>query len=549
MSSAPSRDNQLTFREAAQSILLFSLMVIVFKHQSRLGMSIFDEGSVVGGAMLVGDGMIPYRDFSSLYGPGQYYLTAAIFYVLGETLSSARILHALLLAILGITIFSLPGQKSSKRSLVLLLVYVGIVLFAQPNVGYPAITATIFLLSGALPLLEWSRAGRMSSLLLASSLVGIAGLFRWDFGFFGLVAITSATAIAMIDERGKSTRAIPALPCLVGALTPAMLILAAVYLPLLVMFSDPNRWYEEVMIYSIREFPKWRNSEFVRPTYQGLLWALSEGSSALHVEKAVLRMAYLALPILLVVGSLGTAVRILLRKRAVHPEGGSLLLIVYLTFLCMLLLNQMRVRPTLWQGFPAMVVALPLMAILSFHYREPIARSGRVTTALGVIGFVLSAMLFNVAFQGVLESSNQKLIELDTPRSSGVYIKPEMAPYIDLVRYVRDNTRSGDAIYSGVQDHSRLVINDAMLYFLTDRRPADRFLALEPGISNTRSGQEEIIGALERNNVRLIVLGDFPSDEPNQTSESNGVTALDQFIHANYRIVRRIGGRVVMVRN
>jgi hypothetical protein len=34
-------------------------------------------------------------------------------------------------------------------------------------------------------------------------------------------------------------------------------------------------------------------------------------------------------------------------------------------------------------------------------------------------------------------------------------------------------------------DTSRLFINDPMVYFLAARRPATRFMQMEPGLSNT----------------------------------------------------------------
>jgi hypothetical protein len=89
-----------------------------------------------------------------------------------------------------------------------------------------------------------------------------------------------------------------------------------------------------------------------------------------------------------------------------------------------------------------------------------------------------------------------------------------------------------------------------MLYFLANRSPADRFLELEPGISNTRRGQEEIINAIKQRNVHLIVLSDILSnDEPNQTSKSNGLTMLDEFIRANYHFDRSFGHQMVFVSN
>ncbi|HSP30759.1 MAG TPA: hypothetical protein VLO13_01925, partial [Halomonas sp.] len=366
-----------------------------------------------------------------------------------------------------------------------------------------------------------------------------------DFGIFGLLALAFTLAMVMMQERGNKNRPIPFLSWAMASLGPAMLILAVVYIPLLVIFSNPVRWYQEVVHFSLTEFSKWRNLEFVRPN----IWALLGSSSAINFERAALSLAYLVLPLALAIGGIITVVQVHFRRRAKPIEKNSIfILTAYLTLICLFLLNQMRVRPTLWQGFPAMAVSLPLIVLLWDYYKEKIVRSKSLTMTLKITCFIFGAMLFNMALHGLHVSTDERLIVLKTLRSTGIRIKPDTQPYIDLVKYVQDNTKPGEAIFSGVQDHSRLVIHDAMLYFLTNRPPADRFLELEPGISNTRRGQEELIKSIQQKNVRVIVLADILSDEPNLTSRSNGVTILDEFIRANYRFDRSFGNQMVFTK-
>lgn len=533
-------------KQAIYLAALFVLLAFLFLPQSLYSINIFDEGFIVSGAMLVNDGKLPYRDFLSVYGPGQYYVTAAIFSVLGEELRFARYLHVALLASLGLTTYVLAKQSSRGTAgpLLLLLGYIGIVMFAKPSVGYPAITATLFLLLGAFGLIKWADTFRADGLVLASCMIGIAGLFRWDFGIFGLLALAFTLAIVMMQERGNTDRPIPFISWAIAALGPALLILAVIYIPLLVIFSNPVRWYQEVVHFSLTEFSKWRNLEFVRPN----VWALLGSSSAINFERAALSLAYLVLPLALAIGGIITVAHVHFRHRAKPIENNIFILTTYLTLICFFLLNQMRVRPTLWQGFPAMAVSLPLIVLLWDYYKDKIKRSKPMTMTLKITGFILGAMLFNLALHGLHVSTDEHLILLETPRSTDIRIKPETQPYIDLVKYVQNNTKPGEAIFSGVQDHSRLVVHDAMLYFLTDRPPADRFLELEPGISNTRLGQEELIKSIQQKNVRVIVLADILSDEPNLTSRSNGVKILDDFIRANYRFDRNFGNQMVFIK-
>jgi hypothetical protein len=532
-------------KQAIYLAILFILLAMLFMPQSMTGINIFDEGFIVSGAMLVQNGMLPYRDFLSMYGPGQYYVTAALFSVLGEDLRFVRFLHVALLATLGMAIYLL-AKKSSEgvcKPLLLLLAYVGIVLFAQPNVGYPAITASLFLLFSAFALSKWVDTLRANSLVLASSMIGIAGLFRWDFGVFGLLALTLTMTFVTLQEKINTGRSIHFINWLFAAIVPAMLIMVAIYIPLLVIFSSPVRWYQEVPLFSLTEFVKWRNLEFIRPA----LCSLLASRSAIAFGTSALKLAYLGIPIALVVGAISSAAYVLVRRVVKPIEKNRLILIVYLAFLCMCLLNQMRVRPGLWQGFPALVVSLPLIVLLLDYYKTIIARSKPLTIALNIIGFFIGALLFNAGHQGLLQTSGKRHIAFNTLRSSGIRVEPELKPYIDLVKYVQANTKPDEPIYSGVQDHSRLFINDAMLYFLTNRPPADRFLELEPGIANTLQGQQEIINSLKLKNIHMIVLSEFKSNEPNNTSRSNGVTILDEYIRDNYYLDRSFGNRMVFI--
>ena len=193
----------ITVNQSIYFSILSILLALLFLPQSLVGINVFDEGFIVSGAMLVKDGMLPYRDFLSMYGPGQYYVTAAIFSVFGENLIFVRYLHIVLLTALGMTIYGLAKRESAGFSgpLLMLFSYVGIVLFAQPNVGYPAITATLFLLLSAFALINWSDTLRANSLVLASCMIGIAGLFRWDFGIFGLLALVLTITFATLQEK------------------------------------------------------------------------------------------------------------------------------------------------------------------------------------------------------------------------------------------------------------------------------------------------------------------------------------------------------------
>jgi hypothetical protein len=527
--------------------ILFSFAFALFLPQSLAGIGIFDEGFIMSGSMLTLDGGLPYRDYYSAYGPGQYYLNALLFALFNEELIVVRIAHSALLASLAIVVFLHARDLSARNlnlSLIIFFAYLSIVLFAKPNAGYPAITAVLLLLLSVRTLGKWIEEPTTWLLLVSSGLVGVAALFRWDFGVFGLVALTLTVVLHQWQAGISNVRAIRVS---LLALYPALSVAIAVYGPLLLVFSSPVLWFQEVFLYFLG-YSEWRNVELIRPAYWGLMTALQEGGGVDLLYRSILRLAYGFLPAMLCICTLGIVGHSLVRGDRDRMGSRITIQAFFIAVLSAELLLQMRVRPTPWQGFPALITSLPLIAYLLGALKQRIDSNPLLQALIKVSGFLAGSILLHSAIQGFIVSVDHRLINLNTPRASNIRVKPEMASYEELVNYVRKNTHPDEVIYSGVMDHTRLFINDAMLYFLTDRTPAVRFLDLEPGVANTESGQKEIIDALNEHIVRLIVLLDITSDEPNLTSQSNGVYALDQYISKNYQAVEVFGRYTVFIR-
>ena len=72
-------------------ILFFSCMLCVLCTQIKAPFLYYDEGFAVLNATRIMDGDVPYKDFWTIYPPGQYYVIAAIFKTFGTNLLVARI--------------------------------------------------------------------------------------------------------------------------------------------------------------------------------------------------------------------------------------------------------------------------------------------------------------------------------------------------------------------------------------------------------------------------------------------------------------------------
>jgi len=529
-------------------VWLFAGSVLLFLPIALFDLRVFDEGFIVTGAMMVGDGAIPLRDFFSLYGPGQYWLTALLFWIFDESLGVSRVAHAGILAALCAVLYratSIATRDARALSLGATAVFAAVTIIANPNAGYPPISSTLLLLVAAILFSNWATRRRALSLALASSVCGAAGLFRWDMGTFGLVALNLAAGVSFVSTRTSSG---VAARTFLLALVPGLAVLAIAYVPLL-QGASGSRWYEEVFLYSLFELPDWRNLEYVRPAYWDLLKGFQTLDGNLFIE-GFLRLGFAVLPFVAVIFGGAFAAYRLIGSKAAMDRSTALALV--LSIMTLLLLNQMRVRPTITQCFPAFVASMPLGAYLVRVISEGAASWGvRAQTAARVAGFV-SVVVVGVAL--VTVASKQYVVALNgdpiggaIPRARWVRApthegaRQRWIGYGELVRYIQESTSTNEPIFSGVRDTSRLYVNDVMLYFLAHRPPAVRSAEMEPGITNTWKGQREVVESIERKGVRTVVLWDHVSSEPNRTAVSNGVHILDEFVRANFEEVRRFG--------
>jgi hypothetical protein len=518
-------------------VLLLPNLVRVVEH---------DEGFIVTGAMMILDGQLPYRDFLSYYGPAQYYVLAALFRLFGENLIVSRLEHVLCMAafVPVIVIASTnPKHEPGPTSWIIAGVFLASALISFPNANYPAIPATLLLLIACCFLKRWIVISDFRDASIASICIGVAGLFRWDFGVFGLFAANAAIVIIGIASR---TSYKTVLRSLVIVTAPATAMILVIYLPLL-MTGDPVRWYQEILHYSLFDAAKYRGIAFVRPAYWKLLGAIRAGN-VLELYESLFRLLYIATPVALVALTLPFVVYRARHNSSGIESFGLLLPPTFLALLCGALLNQMRVRPTLWQGFPALVISLPLLTYLLQAKGSAIFRKHpRVKLFTSGVAFLVFAALATLSLSSLLVSMSNQVAPLGLPRASAIKVLPGDLGYARVIREVAQRMDRGDFIYSGPSDHSRLFVNDSLLYFLVDGRPATRFVEMEPGIANTVSAQQEICDALLRKKVRVVALLDAQSHEPNLSSRSNGIHIVDDCIRYNFDFIKTVGSYSIFV--
>ena len=512
---------------AARWLLLVAAVFISLWPGVFMSLSTFDAGFVASGAMEILRGGLPMRDFFVIYGPGQYYLVAAAFAAFGEDLAVLNLLHLTVMALLGGLLAAQGARLCPARArlaaVVTGLAFTAFALCFPPSPGYAAITAAALLVAAVAQLPGVVAKGSATGLLRVSVCLGLAGLVRWDFGVFGFLVL----ALSWVACRPRSVA-----PGLVRLAWPALLLFLVFFLPF-ILISGAARWWEEVPWFHLREFREWRALNFIGPHAEML-------DNALDVDQmmAVLPswLAFL-LPFVLIVLSLPLAVWRVLRQRGQVQAPD--LLALGLSLLVLALLNQQRVRTGLEQGFPALVVSLPLA-----FYVPRLLPVGLRQLAVAMLGLAFLLMLVAVvqALPAQLLSQPQELARYSGWRVSGLPGAAERARnYRQLVQRVADCVPEGQRLFSGALDTSRLWVNDPLLYFLSDRRAATRWIEMEPGLTNAPQRQAALVQELVDHAPPCVVLRDVKSTEPNRTSFSNGPSAVDEFLRERYVPAHSVG--------
>lgn len=114
---------------------------------------------------------------------------------------------------------------------------------------------------------------------------------------------------------------------------------------------------------------------------------------------------------------------------------------------------------------------------------------------------------------------------------------------IDAIRYVQQRTEENDYIYVGTNRHDKIILNDILFYFASKRLSATKWHHFDPGIQTTKDIQSEIISDLRMRTPRYVVLSSQwdTMQEPNESALSSGVTLLDDFLKAKYKLVASFG--------
>jgi hypothetical protein len=511
-------------------VFLIAYLLLFCGMSRRPGM--YDEGIVLTGAMRVAAGQIPHRDFYFIYGPAEIYILAGLFKVFGPSLLVERLFDLLIKALLVTSVYGIVASYCRKSIAVFVSVVTVMWLFGLNEFGLAITPVSLFNVVGSALLLPVFT-GRVSTrrMLAAGAVSGAASLFRYDTGIALLGIHVCVVAIAVyLRSNGTANR----LRTFASIFWPYLLAFALLtVMPALYYFSVAPLalLFHDIILFPGKYYARARNLPFPPLSVRGL------ENLGIYLPIAIAGISFYGL------------VKLGFRAGGNNPRKEWRGFLITFGLLLGAMYAKGLVRVAVVQMYLAIIPSLLLIAVL-FQHRSAFSRPVRVAISwllwLSAVPATWSA-LHEVRLEYLQQSSLVSLTQntpaertawckMTNPLTEGYCFLPE-DDRMRAIAFISSHTQPGQTLYAGLSHHDRVVANDNLIYFATQRLPATHWSHFDPDLQNRYDIQTQMVSELEEKAPPYIVLdSEFElSREPNDSAKSSGVTLLDDYIHNKYQ--------------
>ena len=533
------------------SVVLFIYFFILFGIHQRI--NIYDEGLMAYSATRVARGDVPYADFWAYYGPAQYYVVALIFKCFGASLTALRTCNqltgCLLLAMMYLVVRKLSNDMMALGALlastiVLVASYTLTVIFISH------LSALFFSLLGCFFLLNFLSERRTIWIILSGLSVAVTTLFRHEMGLYTFLShLIVILAFFFFDpsECGRpiSQRVFRSFKTLLYY----FLSIAALLLPAGIYFfyhAGPRELVYDLIIFPTKVYPRMRSLPYLSPLLFLLPILCNDFSFGRCLHMLFLEVPYYfpifisAMVFLLLFNQF--RLRIYNRMHIIKWRG------LLFALLGLFFFTYASIRSDYTHLLPILFISVIQFFFLAYEYRR-----NRAIASVFLIAYLLFCYaIVSTRGWGTLKDALLRYRQtafFDVPRARGIPIDRSEIDYRNAIRYIHTNTLDKEKIFVGNIRHDRIVTNDVMFYFLSERDSATKYYDLHPGVATEAAIQEKIIRDIEEQGVRYVVVCGWDFSEPNESSKSSGVFLLDDFIKDRFAPVRSFGNYSILKRN
>lgn len=514
----------------------------------------FDESLLQYGALRVMHGMLPYRDFWTLYPPGGYYTLAAAFRVFGVNALSGRIVFVVANAISAIAIVYILDRLTERWWLSRAVAAVTLLwLCAWAAYAFPVYPSMALILVAMAFMIKRWESGRARWTLWAGVALGVSALFRHDLAVYALVALGGASVAEQL-RRPKEERGGFVGVDLVRLCWTAGLVVLPVAVWMLIAIPKQDLYFD-FLYFPGAVYAKVRALPF--PTFSQTLHGFLHPKTPDVPALGNIEYNVVWLPVLAALAAVPVIVSES-RKRSVALWKWTSVVALAVMSALLFLKGVVRVSPV--HMVPGVVAAFVLLACLAAWL--PKAGVGARICVLFVLAWGSLCALASL-HTDYLEFRHNVRMARGTSRD-GLSLAAACHPVAGLERarcvflpkdetqailFLQSESRPDERIFVGQPRYDVMRAGTVQFYFYSKREAATRWYDLEPAVETTAPIQKEMVCAIERSRTRYVVRDNTPIElEPNESRVSSGVNLLGDYIDRNYVLQRRFGEIEVLVR-
>jgi hypothetical protein len=458
----------------------------------------FDEGLTLTKAALVANGLIPYRDFWSTYGPLDMLVLGGAFRVIAVDALVERVMaiaSVLLFAGVAYTLLTVIGVRGALRLLMTSLL--ALVALSIPAFN-SAVLADLVLLGAFTAFVRGQVAPHRGWALAAGALTALSSLARPELGAaLGLGLLAGYALRARLERRAGP---------LLAYVSAAGLGVVVLWGPVLVL-AGPAPVYVQLVQSAVTVYARARHI----PLGQG-----PEGP-LVAIMAAAFAFTWL------------WAVRTLALRQLARAEMAAMLAFL-ITGIG--LFGWVWTRADGAHALTAWPATGALLALLMQQRRRGTPTDPRLDAAMSVVALAIVALAAGgLALRDLNLPANPGVLPRATLVGARAWMPPDQLAV--LVRRIDAQVPAGQPLFVGLRRNDLARFNDTTLYFLSDRRPGTVYFENLPGFSNQDAVQQTVICQLVRAHVTLAVLGPNGPGEPWNLSSQAGSTRLDAWLAAH----------------
>ena len=458
----------------------------------------FDEGVTLLKADLAAAGWVPYRDFWITYGPLDTYLLAGAFKLFGASVLVERAMGIVLAWAFSLVAYRLMASVGLRRGLRILMTgLIGLV-----PVSVAAFNSSFLVnLIGLCALLAFLHSVKNNEWrwpAIAGVLTGVASFSRPEFAASLAVGLLAGYIVLVLRGR-RASRKNP-LPYAAASLLTASILWA----PTLIA-AGIQPMVNQLFVYAVRLYPMARSIPIGQGTDGPAVIVFACGFALVWIWGAVH-----------------------LYRHRTEPDEVARVLALLLTGL--LIFTWVRTRADGAHALNAWPPTAVLLAMLMQPRASTIRLRPRFDAVMAVAGcLLLLAGVSALAYRDLSRSTGSGS-QLDRAQLVGDSSWMPEGQLAALVARVDQAVPAGRPIFIGLRRNDQGLFNDAMLYFLTARRPGTVYFEFLPGFSSSEGVQRTVACQLQASGTALAVLGPNSAGEPWNASARTGSSYLDEWL-------------------